>query len=135
MELAPAERVRLAELESDLDAAGFSLTELSSRTWALRSAAAGLSPAEAEELILSFVTEPQAAEDRSLAVRDRLLHVMAANLSCKSAIKIHHPLSIEKMEKLVEELFAAEQPFACPHGRPTVLEMTDADLERRFGRR
>jgi DNA mismatch repair protein MutL len=39
------------------------------------------------------------------------------------------------MEALMSELFAAEDPYACPHGRPTILKMTDADLERRFGRR
>jgi DNA mismatch repair protein MutL len=39
------------------------------------------------------------------------------------------------MEALVAELFAAENPYACPHGRPIVLAMTDSDLERRFGRR
>jgi DNA mismatch repair protein MutL len=48
---------------------------------------------------------------------------------------MHHPLSAPAMEALVSELFAAEQPYACPHGRPVVLQMTDADLERRFGRR
>jgi DNA mismatch repair protein MutL len=39
------------------------------------------------------------------------------------------------MEALVAELFVAENPYACPHGRPVVLKMGDADLERRFGRR
>ena len=68
-------------------------------------------------------------------MRDRLLQALSASLSCRSAIKIHHPLSPQEMEALVEELFAADQPYACPHGRPVVLEMTDADLERRFGRR
>jgi DNA mismatch repair protein MutL len=48
---------------------------------------------------------------------------------------MHHPLHPDEMEALVAELFAAEQPYACPHGRPIVLKMTDGDLERRFGRR
>ena len=48
---------------------------------------------------------------------------------------MHHPLSPAEMEALVAELFQAEQPFACPHGRPIVLKMGDADLEKRFGRR
>jgi DNA mismatch repair protein MutL len=40
-----------------------------------------------------------------------------------------------EMQALVSELFEAAEPYACPHGRPTVLEMSDADLESRFGRR
>jgi DNA mismatch repair protein MutL len=60
---------------------------------------------------------------------------LAASQACKAAIKMHHPLSAPAMEALVTELFDAEQPYACPHGRPIVLQMTDADLERRFGRR
>ncbi len=56
-------------------------------------------------------------------------------MACKAAVKMHHPLSAPEMEALVAELFTAEQPYACPHGRPIVLQMTDSDLERRFGRR
>ena len=44
-------------------------------------------------------------------------------------------LAAEKLEALIGELFAGESPYACPHGRPIVLLLTDADLERRFGRR
>jgi DNA mismatch repair protein MutL len=39
------------------------------------------------------------------------------------------------MESLVSQLFACADPYSCPHGRPTLLEMRDAELERRFARR
>ena len=87
------------------------------RDMVLKVAASGESVATAEE------------------VRERILDALAAGLSCRAAIKMHHPLTAEEMEALVAELFVAEQPYACPHGRPVVLEMTDADLEHRFGRR
>jgi DNA mismatch repair protein MutL len=48
---------------------------------------------------------------------------------------MHHPLGLAEMQGLISELFAAENPYACPHGRPTVLALSDGDLERRFGRR
>jgi DNA mismatch repair protein MutL len=64
-----------------------------------------------------------------------VLDALAASLACKAAVKMHHPLSPPEMEALMTELFAAEQPYACPHGRPIVLQMTDSDLERRFERR
>ena len=93
-----------------------------------------LTPDEAQGLLLALSTEAELGEF-AIDVRDRLLHALSASMSCKAAIKIHHPLTTEEMESLVQELFDAEQPYACPHGRPVVLEMTDRDLERRFGRR
>jgi DNA mismatch repair protein MutL len=81
-------------------------------------------------------SEPVArAAGEAGALTRRVLDALAASLACKGAVKMHHPLSPPEMEALVTELFAAEQPFACPHGRPIVLQMTDSDLERRFGRR
>ncbi|HWM94939.1 MAG TPA: DNA mismatch repair endonuclease MutL [Thermoanaerobaculia bacterium] len=134
LELAPAERLRLLELAPGLDDCGFSLAPLSGNTLALTSTPAVLSPDEAEALVRAL-----GAEDRDGAgpgdLRRRILEALAASLACKAAIKMHHPLSAPEMETLVTELFAAEQPYACPHGRPIVLEMTDVDLERRFGRR
>jgi DNA mismatch repair protein MutL len=48
---------------------------------------------------------------------------------------MHDPLAPEAMESLLSELFEAEQPFACPHGRPIILRLSDTDLEVRFKRR
>jgi DNA mismatch repair protein MutL len=73
--------------------------------------------------------------DAAGGIGRQVLDALAAGLACKAAVKMHHPLSPPEMEALVSELFAAEQPYACPHGRPIVLQMTDSDLERRFGRR
>ena len=68
-------------------------------------------------------------------MRRNLLDALAASMACQAAVKMHHPLSTAEMQRLVSELFEAEQPYACPHGRPVVLKMGDAELERRFGRR
>ena len=124
----------MTELQPHLAECGFSLTELSGNSWALREAPAMLSPDEAQGLLLALSTDDESSAV-DVDVRERLLHALSASLSCRSAIKIHHPLTPDKMEALVQELFEAEQPYACPHGRPVVLEMTDRDLERRFGRR
>jgi DNA mismatch repair protein MutL len=83
------------------------------------------------------VAAPEDSEATEAAgdIGRRVLDALAAGLACKSAVKMQHLLSPPEMEALVSELFAAEQPYACPHGRPIVLQMTDSDLERRFGRR
>ncbi|HVT60503.1 MAG TPA: DNA mismatch repair endonuclease MutL [Thermoanaerobaculia bacterium] len=143
--LAPAERLRLLELAAGLEECGFSLAALSGSTLALTAVPAALAPGEAEALLVALAAaEPEGADgpdgggDPAGAVgalRRRVLDALAAGLACKAAVKMHHPLSPLEMEALVGELFAADQPFACPHGRPIVLQMTDSDLERRFGRR
>jgi DNA mismatch repair protein MutL len=135
LELAPAERLRLLELAPGLDECGFSLAPLSGNTLALTSTPAALSPVEAEALLRALGSEDGDGTGASGDLRRRILEALAASLACKAAVKMHHPLSAPEMEALVAELFAAEQPYACPHGRPIVLQMTDSDLERRFGRR
>ena len=135
LELAPAERLRLLELAPGLDECGFSMAPLSGNTLALTSTPAVLSPVQAEALLRALGSEDGDGTGASGDLRRRILEALAASLACKAAVKMHHPLSAPEMEALVAELFAAEQPYACPHGRPIVLQMTDMDLERRFGRR
>ena len=138
LELGPAERLRLLELAPSLDDCGFGLASLSGNTLALTAVPAVLTAAEAERLLRALAADTtDEGQEGALAgaLRRRVLDALAASLACKSAVKMHHPLSPLEMEALVSELFAADQPYACPHGRPIVLQMTDADLERRFGRR
>jgi DNA mismatch repair protein MutL len=132
LELSRGERMRLAELAPALEPAGFELAELSGGSIAVAATPAVLSPAEGEALLLRLAADSAASPEN---LGQRILDDFAASLACKAAVKMHHALSAEKLEALVSELFAAENPYACPHGRPVVLQLTDADLERRFGRR
>jgi DNA mismatch repair protein MutL len=135
LELAPAERLRLLELAPGLDDCGFSLAPLSGNTLALTATPSALSPGESEALLRTLASETGDGLGAAADLRRSILESLAASMACKAAVKMHHPLSAPEMEALVAELFAAEQPYACPHGRPIVLQMTDSDLERRFGRR
>jgi DNA mismatch repair protein MutL len=134
LELGPAESLRLAELAGELEGVGFGLSVLSGGTLALSAVPVALSESAATKLLIALAGSDETS-DSAKALSDRVLSALAASLACKGAIKMHHPLQPEAMEALVSELFAAEQPFACPHGRPIVLRMGDEDLERRFGRR
>jgi DNA mismatch repair protein MutL len=135
LDLSPAERLRLLELAPALEACGFGFTVLSGQTLALTAVPAVLSAGDAEGLLAALADGSPAGEPSDGGLGPRVLDALAASLACKAAVKMHHPLSPPEMEALLTELFAAEQPYACPHGRPIVLQMTDSDLERRFGRR
>ena len=58
-----------------------------------------------------------------------------ATVACHAAIKVRMPLTIEKMNYLIKELFRTENPLKCPHGRPTVLQFSQLAIERGFDRR
>jgi DNA mismatch repair protein MutL len=135
LDLAPAERLRLQELAPGLEEHGFGLSALSGKTMALTATPAVLSAAEAEVLLRGLAADAGDGTHGAADLAREILETLAASMACKAAVKMHHPLSAPEMEALVAELFTAEQPYACPHGRPIVLQMTDADLERRFGRR
>ncbi len=132
LDISKSEALRLTELAPRLAESGFELAPMSGDTIALARLPAVLSSDEAEKILLSLAQE-SGGDGADLA--QSLLDALAANLSCRNAVKMHHPLHADEMEALVAELFTAEQPYACPHGRPIVLKMTDSDLERRFGRR
>ncbi|MGH4119886.1 DNA mismatch repair endonuclease MutL [Clostridium sp.] len=57
-----------------------------------------------------------------------------ASLACKAAVKANNQLSELEMTKLINDLRYIEEPFTCPHGRPTIIKMTLNDLEKRFKR-
>ncbi len=57
-----------------------------------------------------------------------------ASMSCKAAVKGNCKLSTMEMEELVKELLKLENPYHCPHGRPTIIAMTKRELEKKFKR-
>jgi DNA mismatch repair protein MutL len=136
LELGPAESMRLAELAPALEALGFPLQTLSGGDLALGGVPAPLSEEEAIDVLSTLAVEGDGdGESDPAAVGRRILEALAASNACRGAIKIHRPLPWAEQETLVSRLLACDQPYACPHGRPTMLKMTDGDLERRFGRR
>ncbi len=56
-------------------------------------------------------------------------------ISCKGAIKAHQKLSVFEMEKLIMDLLRCENPYTCPHGRPTMIKLKSDDLEKMFKRK
>ena len=57
-----------------------------------------------------------------------------ASMSCKAAVKGNQNLSFSEFDALVEELLTLENPYNCPHGRPTIISMTKYEIEKKFKR-
>jgi DNA mismatch repair protein MutL len=67
--------------------------------------------------------------------RLRLGHDLIAKTVCRHAVKANDALREPELTKLVEDLLACELPYCCPHGRPTMIQISYGELERKFGRR
>lgn len=57
-----------------------------------------------------------------------------ATMACKAAVKGNHRMSPQEADRLIDELLTLENPYHCPHGRPTIISMTRAELEKKFKR-
>jgi DNA mismatch repair protein MutL len=57
-----------------------------------------------------------------------------ASMSCKAAVKGNMKMSMEEVESLIDELLTLENPYNCPHGRPTIISMTKYEIEKKFKR-
>ena len=55
-------------------------------------------------------------------------------MACKAAVKANMNLNIVEIEALISEMMKLENPFTCPHGRPTAIKMTKYELEKKFKR-
>ena len=74
------------------------------------------------------------ADGISAAVEPSLIDEKIASMSCKAAVKGNSRLSAAEVDALIGELLTLENPYHCPHGRPTIISMTKRELEKKFKR-
>lgn len=118
------------ELRADLCALGFEFRDFGERVYSVEAVPAGLRRASETSLIQAMLEEYVEFRRADFAARDAL----AASFACHTAIRAGDPLTPDEMASLVDELFATQFPLTCPHGRPTVVHVTLAELDRRFKR-
>jgi DNA mismatch repair protein MutL len=84
-------------------------------------------------LLRDVLDELSSTSSRTSALR--LGEDMIATTVCRHAVKANDYLREPELRKLLEDLLACEMPYCCPHGRPTLIQMSLGELERKFGRR
>lgn len=80
-----------------------------------------------KDMIASFVDEKNKEEYDTVVEK-------IASISCKKSIKANHILSEIEVKELLRELFKLDNPYNCPHGRPTIISLSKLEFEKRFGR-
>ncbi len=124
-----------AVLEShlpELRAVGFEVERFSGNAFAVAAVPPELLRTDVEKFFRALIDA--SLDDRGSHV-ERVREKVCASLACQAAIKVHRPLSGEEMARLVAELLDSSNPYACPHGRPIIVDIKHLDIEKHFHRR
>ena len=129
--LTRAEETILEEFKSEFECIGFTIEPYGGREYAISEIPANLYGINEKELFLEMLSD---LEDRGSMQPSELIASKLASMSCKAAIKGGQKISFQEADALVSQLLTLENPYACPHGRPTIITMTKYELEKKFKR-
>ena len=110
---------------------GFEIEHFGGREYCISAVPSNLYGLTEEELFLEMLD--QLESDHSKDTLD-IFASRLATMACKAAVKGNNRLSMEEAEKLLDELMTLENPYHCPHGRPTIISMTKTEMEKKFKR-
>lgn len=132
IELSAAEATVVEAQRELLESMGFTLEPFGGSSWAVRSAPAILANRDLGCTVRALIGSlAQGAGPEAL---DEARRDMAASIACHAAVRANHPLTREEMVRLIGDLERCESPTRCPHGRPILVRVDHADLERRLQR-
>ena len=114
-----------------LNKAGFEVERITERDFALKGVPFIFKNPETLSFFNSIVDI--LGEKQLNSVMDTKI-LSVATMACKAAVKANDRLSIQEATALINELLKLENPFSCPHGRPTIIELTKYELEKKFKR-
>lgn len=111
---------------------GFEIESFGGNEYALRSVPVDLYGCSERELFLAVLDE--LSQETGNRGSFQVIEEKIASMSCKAAVKGNNRLSLQEAEQLIDELLTLDNPYNCPHGRPTIITMTETDLEKKFKR-
>jgi DNA mismatch repair protein MutL len=92
-----------------------------------------LSVSDAAQFMRKVIDDLKGTGNSASAMR--LGEEMIAKTVCRHAVKANDPLRYPEVEKLIRDLLDCDLPYCCPHGRPTMIQISLAELEKKFGRK
>ncbi len=110
---------------------GFEIEPFGGREYAVRGVPANLFSIAKKELLIEMIDG--LSEEGSVSSPD-IIYERVASMSCKAAVKGGNRLSFAEANELIDQLLGLENPYACPHGRPTIISMSKYELEKKFKR-
>ena len=110
---------------------GFEIEPFGGKEYAVRGVPDNLFSIARKELLMEMLDS--LSEDAQARNAD-MIYEKVASMSCKAAVKGHDVLSAAEADALIDQLLGLENPYACPHGRPTIIAMSKYELEKKFKR-
>lgn len=110
---------------------GYTIESFGGREYKLSSVPANLFGIDGRELFLEFIGELSENNKNSTITA---FIAKLSTMACKAAIKGNTEISFKEADVLIDQLLKLENPYTCPHGRPTLISMTEAELEKKFKR-
>lgn len=129
LSLSQAEQEILREQEDFLTRFGFEIEPFGGNEFALRAVPADMVEIADADMFLEFLESLGRGQKTPEFILERL-----ASMSCKAAVKGGNTLSVKEAHKLIDELLELENPYHCPHGRPTIISMSKYEMEKKFKR-
>ena len=110
---------------------GFEIEPFGGREFAVRAVPANLFSVAKKDLLLEMI---DGLSDEMAAHSPDSIYEKIASMSCKAAVKGGNQLSAMEANELIDQLLKLDNPYACPHGRPTIISMSRYELEKKFKR-
>ncbi len=129
--LSEGEKVIVEENMELLESFGFEIEEFGARTYAIRAVPYVFNSPSNVSFFMDIV---DTLADKNLKSIYDTKEDAIAMMSCKAAVKGNDRLSYSEAQELIQRLLSLQDPFTCPHGRPTIIEMTKYELEKKFKR-
>lgn len=111
---------------------GFEIEAFGGDSYAVRAIPDNLFGIAKKELLIEMLDS--LVEGISSSIAPDMIAEKVASMSCKAAVKGNSRLSYKEVEELIKELLKLDNPYHCPHGRPTIIAMTKQELEKKFKR-
>ena len=110
---------------------GFEIEHFGGKEYCISAVPSNLYGLTEEQLFLDMLDHPTDARGKDLF---EIFAQRLATMACKAAVKGNHAMSSQEAEKLIDQLLKLDNPYHCPHGRPTIISMTKTELEKKFKR-
>ena len=137
--ISPPEIIALSLQEAELlkeqmeifEQFGFEISSFGGKEYSISAVPANLYGVTVQELFIEIL---DSLESEGRKQTPELITHRIATAACKAAVKGNQMLSVAEADKLIDELLGLENPYHCPHGRPTIVSMTKYELEKKFKR-
>ena len=110
---------------------GFEISEFGGKEYSIHAVPANIYGVSVQELFIQIL---DSLEQEHVSKTPDILAERIATAACKAAVKGNNRLSVKEADALIDELLSLENPYNCPHGRPTIISMTKYELEKKFKR-